>query len=1086
MSEELPIDVGSLVSSPRMVGSRLAAIVEHSEDAIISLSLEGLVTSWNYGATKLFAYQAEEMIGRSITQIIPEGQHDEENEILGQIGKGEIVRHFETRRVRKDGATLDISLTVSPIKDDKGAIIGASKVARDITRRKRAEEARRKLIECSRQVGRPFFESVVEALSEALDVRWVLLCDLDPTNSGRARTLSAWSGGKRQEYFEYDLQGTPCADVLGDKMCFHPANVAKLFPDDTLLTELGADSYLGVPLRGSDGQTLGLLAVLNDKPIDEARQPEETLELFAGRAAAELERLRASCANERLGRIVEDAASETYVFDVNTLKFILVNRGARDNLGYSMEELRELTPLSIKPSMTSDAFIQIIEPLKSGEKSVQNFDTVHRRKNGTVYNVSVRLQLLEDEARPVFYAAIEDTTERDAAVRALNEVSQRLDTVLNNTTMAVFLMDDRQECVYMNPAAEGLTGYKQEDVTGRPLHDVIHHTYPDGRPFPLHECAIDRAFPECNQAQGEEVFVHKDGSFYPVAFTASPIRNDLGKPIGTIVEVRNIETEIQARAALENFNVALQRRVEEAIAERDVVEAQLRHAQKMEAVGKLTGGVAHDFNNLLQVIGGNLQLLGRDVAGNIRAEQRVQNATAGVIRGAKLASQLLAFSRKQPLAPSVVNLGRLVRGMDDLLRRTLGEGIEVETVISGGLWNTFIDETQVENAILNLAVNARDAMNGYGKLTIEAGNAMLDDRYVRHYPDVKPGQYVMLAVTDTGCGIPRDIIDRVFEPFFTTKAPGKGTGLGLSMIYGLIKQSNGHIQVYSEVGEGTTIRMYLPREMQDELVRPLSHSGSVCGGTETVLVVEDDADVRATVVELLSELGYRILRAKDAASGMAIIESGVHIDLLFTDVVMPGPMQSREMARRAKERMPGIAVLFTSGYTDNAIVHGGRLDDGVEFLSKPYTQETLAARVRQCLDSRANPGATISGGMAGMRNEVASFNILLVEDEVLVRLAAVDMLVDLGHKVVEASTAREALDVLESGPIDVLITDVGLPGDSGVSLASQVQRRWPSIRIVIASGYSGLNDTEVSTLGGDVTWLQKPYDSTGLARVLSG
>lgn len=1081
MSDEL-----TDLRAPLAVGTRLAAIVEYCEDAIISLSLGGVVTSWNYGATKLFGYRSEEMIGHSITRIIPEERYAEEDSILSQISRGEIVRHFETRRVRKDGTTFEISLTVSPIKDDEGAIIGASKIARDITGRKRAEEARQKLIDCSRLVGRPFFDAVVEALAEALAVRWVLLCDVDPSNPGRARVITAWSDGKRQEPFEYDLRGTPCANVLGNEMCFYPAAVASLFPEDVMLTEMGAESYLGVPLRGTDGRTLGLLAVLNDKPIDGSFHPDETLELFAGRAAAELERLVASSANERLGRIVEDAASETFVFEADTLKFILVNRGARDNLGYSMEELRELTPLDIKPHLTADQFRELLAPIRSGEKSIQQFETVHRRKDGSLYNVSVTLQLLQDEARPVFYASIEDTTERDAAVRALRDVSRRLDTVLNNTTMAVFLMDDRQECVYMNPAAEKLTGYRFQETKGRPLHDVIHHTYPDGRPFPLHECAIDRAFPEGNQVQGEDTFVHRDGSFYPVAYTASPIRNDQGKPIGTVIEARHIEAEIQAREAMANFNVALQERVEKAIAERDVVEAQLRHAQKLEAIGKLTGGVAHDFNNLLQVIGGNLQLLVRDVAGNIRAEQRVQNAMAGVSRGAKLASQLLAFGRKQPLAPAVVNLGRLVRGMDDLLRRTLGEGVEVETVISGGLWNTFIDETQVENAILNLAINARDAMDGHGKLTIEAGNAMLDDSYVRQHPDLSAGQYVMLAVTDTGCGIPRDLIDRVFDPFFTTKAPGKGTGLGLSMVYGLIKQSSGHIKVYSEVGEGTTIRMYLPCAMQEESAQSVITTGPIRGGSETILVVEDDDDVRATVVDLLSELGYRVLRAKDAANGLAIVESGVPIDLLFSDVVMPGPVQSREMARQAQERMPGIAVLFTSGYTENAIVHGGRLDERVDFLSKPYTREALAQRVRQCLDRGGVATPIKSAGAVERMHQTRCHSILLVEDEAMVRMAAVDMLEDLGHTVVEAGTAQEALKFLENRQIDVLITDVGLPGISGVSLVSQVKSRWPSIRIIIASGYTGPENIEESNLGGEVTWLRKPYDAASLARSLSG
>jgi signal transduction histidine kinase len=418
-----------------------------------------------------------------------------------------------------------------------------------------------------------------------------------------------------------------------------------------------------------------------------------------------------------------------------------------------------------------------------------------------------------------------------------------------------------------------------------------------------------------------------------------------------------VERELARRAAAEEelrvLNERLEIRVAEAVAEREAAFAALHQSQKMETIGKLTGGVAHDFNNLLQVISGNLQLLARDVQGQEKPERRVANALAGVQRGSKLASQLLAFGRRQPLEPRVLQVGRFLGGMEDMLRRALGEAIAIEVITSAGLWNCQVDPAQLENAILNLAINARDAMHGTGKLTIEAANASLDDDYAHRLDDVPAGQYVMLAVTDTGGGIAPELLEQVFEPFFSTKPEGQGSGLGLSMVYGFVKQSGGHVKLYSEVGHGTTVKLYLPRVRKREEVLVASHETvPMRGGTETVLVAEDDPDVQATVVELLSELGYTVLRANDAQSALSVIESGVPIDLLFTDVVMPGALKSPELARLARARLPELRVLFTSGYTENAIVHDGRLDAGVELLSKPYSREQLARKVRAVIDAK--------------------------------------------------------------------------------------------------------------------------------------
>jgi PAS domain S-box-containing protein len=460
--------------------------------------------------------------------------------------------------------------------------------------------------------------------------------------------------------------------------------------------------------------------------------------------------------HDRLVKIIEESTGEIFIFRLNDFRFVFVNRGAQENLGYSAAELLMMSPLDIKPRFTKETFRALVDPVVSGAVGHIDFETLHQRKDGTTYGCAIRLQLIPGDEQ-LFYASVLDISDRMVAENELRETSQRLNAILENTTMAVFLMDERQQCVFMNRAAEQLTGYTLAETVGRPLHDVVHHTHPDGRPFPIEDCAIDRALPERMQMQGREVFVHKDGHFYDVSFTASPILNASGHPVGTVIEARDIADELRAEARAKAFNEELAEQVRLAVAEREALTRQLIQAQKMEAIGNLTGGIAHDFNNLLQVVSGNLDLLARIVRADERALARVEAARAGVLRGGRLASQLLSFARRQPLRPLVLNAGRLIRDMNEMLRSTLGEAVELECVIAGGLWTTSIDATQLESALLNLTINARDAMEGQGKLTIEAGNALLDDAYCREHLDVLPGQYVVIAVSDTGPGMTAEV-----------------------------------------------------------------------------------------------------------------------------------------------------------------------------------------------------------------------------------------------------------------------------------------------------------------------------------------
>jgi signal transduction histidine kinase len=418
-----------------------------------------------------------------------------------------------------------------------------------------------------------------------------------------------------------------------------------------------------------------------------------------------------------------------------------------------------------------------------------------------------------------------------------------------------------------------------------------------------------------------------------------------------------LSTRAQLQQAVEALEEEIKhRRSAEAMVKRfqeiEATESQVRQAQKMEAIGQLTGGVAHDFNNILTVITGTIEILDDAVKDRPHLAQITKMIGAAAARGADLTQHLLAFARRQPLQPRSVDVNALVVDAARLLRPTLGEQIEIESMLAHDSAPALIDPSQLSTAILNLALNARDAMPNGGKLTLETKNVVLDDDYAGMNSEVNPGNYVMIAVSDSGEGIPASLLEKVFEPFFTTKDVGKGSGLGLSMVYGFVKQSNGHIKIYSEEGHGTTVKLYLPHAtgIPDTLAAEAGISG-IERGDESILIVEDDALVREYVVTQISNLGYDTLAASNAAEALAIIDGPERIDLLFTDVIIPGGMNGRQLAIEALTRRRGLKILFTSGYTENAIVHHGRLDAGVLLLPKPYLSSDLARMIRTALAS---------------------------------------------------------------------------------------------------------------------------------------
>lgn len=641
-----------------------------------------------------------------------------------------------------------------------------------------------------------------------------------------------------------------------------------------------------------------------------------------------------------------------------------------------------------------------------------------------------------------------------------------LSNFLRHSEAAVLGLDAAGEVLFWSEGAAGLLGVPVRKALGRPLAEL--GDWAHGIVQAAAALAPD------HPRQLVEQMVHLGGQERALEAMLVLTPAVASGARGTSVVLRDVTARRRAQDQLREANLQLQRLVSERTEALEKSQLALLQVQKLEAIGKLTGGVAHDFNNVLQVIGSNLQLLQPLVQDAGEAERLLRAALAAVDRGARLSSQLLAFARRQPLDPLPLNVGRKLQEMDDLLRRSLGEHIEVESALAGGLWTTLADGSQLENVILNLAINARDAMPEGGKLTLEAANVVLDEEYTRTVPDLAPGQYVMLAVTDTGHGMPPEVAAQAFEPFFTTKPEGKGTGLGLSMAYGFAKQSGGHIRIYSEPGHGTTVKLYLPRSFEKEVIPPRHPTGPVQGGSETILVVEDDLAVQAVVVATLQSLGYRVLRASDAQAALSILQSGVHVDLLFTDVVMPGPLRSPELAQRARQLVPGIAVLFTSGYTQNAIVHGGRLDPGVDLLSKPYRQEDLARKVRHLLlhrqQARTPAAAAEPAEQAGDTAAAAgALRVLLVEDEAELRDVTQQMLELLGCRVQAVPSAEAADAALGAGAFHLLITDISLPGRNGLQLAREARALHPEMQVVVSSGY-GKADTDADTWN-----LPKPY-----------
>jgi two-component system cell cycle sensor histidine kinase/response regulator CckA len=891
--------------------ARLAAIVESSDDAIVSMTLAGVIQTWNAGAERLFGYAAPEAVGRHISLVIPPERRDEEEVILGRVRRGEPVRHFETVRLARDGRRVDVSLTVSPVRDAAGAVVGASKVARDVTDRKRAEEAVRAATGRAEEAlarMRAVFSASAGGLILADGAGHILEWNpvavrlhgyesesdlLRPvTEFAGAFTLSE-PGGPPLPFDQWPL---PRA-LRGEEVTDHELCVRR--------SDTGAErfiSYSGTQVRGPDGGIAFAVLTLYD---------------VTARRRAETE-VRES--EERLRMALRGAGGGAWDWDLGTgaawwsdemYDLWGVPPGTRMELDNSLAPVHDADRAAVRRTAE--------ESIARGTPYHHEFRVVHPAR-GERWVASHGQVVRGGAGRPDRLIGITlDVTERHAA----GEAVRLRDRAIRAVTQGILITDPARPdnpITFASAGFERMTGYAAAEVTGKNCRFLQgKDTDPDA------VSAVRAAVAAGEPCTVELLNYKKDGTPFWNELSVSPVRGD----DGAVTHFVGVQTDVTERRNLE---------------------ARYRQAQKMEAVGQLAGGVAHDFNNLLTVINGYSEMVQGMLGEGDPIREMVAEVRHAGERATGLTGQLLAFSRQSVLEPRVVELNDLVADTSKMLKRLIGEDIGLATALAPGAGRVRVDPGQFGQVLMNLAVNARDAMPAGGKLTIETRGVALDAAYAESHPDARPGRYVLTAVSDTGTGMPEEVRARVFEPFFTTKGVGRGTGLGLSTVYGIVKQSGGFVEVYSEVGVGTTFKVYLPAAGPGADGAAAPGFAPTRGGAEVVLLVEDQSDVRRFTRVALESYGYAVVEAADGPAALAAAaRPEPRIDLLLTDVVMPG-MSGRQVAEALRARRPDLRVLYVSGYTDDAVVRHGILQADVAFLRKPFTPMALAQKVREVLD----------------------------------------------------------------------------------------------------------------------------------------
>ncbi len=730
---------------------------------------------------------------------------------------------------------------------------------------------------------------------------------------------------KQFGYRRDELLGQKVMNIIPEGFAERLVTDATRSETDALAQEIGT----GIELAGrrKDGSAFPIEIMLSPRKSDTGILVTAAIRNISVRKAAE----KHLAQMESQYRGLLEAAPDAMVVVDQAGEIVLLNVQAEKQFGYSRDALlgqkvTNIIPDGFAERLVTDATRSETDAL--AQEIGTGIELSGRRRDGSLFPIEIMLSPLDSPSGVLVTAAIRNISVRKAAETKMAQMEGRYRGLLEAAPDAMVVVDQAGRIVLVNVQAETQFGYSRDELLDQKVTNII--------PMGFAERLVTDATRSETDALAQEIGTgielsgrRKDGSQFPIEIMLSP----LDSPSGVLVT-----------AAIRNISA------------RKNADHLLRQSQKMEVVGQLTGGVAHDFNNILTIIMANADALQEEENLDPSVITRLDQIATAVQRAADLTRSLLAFSRKQPLVPKPTDLNALVTATGELLRRSLGEQIEIGFVLAPDLQTVEVDRAQIETALVNLCVNARDAMPGGGKLAIETRNVTIDEDYAAHIPDATAGDYVLLSVTDNGSGMPPDTLAKVFEPFFTTKEVGKGTGLGLSMVYGFIKQSNGHIKVHSEVGRGTSFKLYLPHSMKKQAEVAPIRAPALPRGTERVLLVEDDPSIRGAVIQQLRSLGYTAFEAPDGAAGLAVFEAAsVPFDLLLTDVVMPGTLTGRGLADAVKARWPETKVIFMSGYSEDAIIHHGRLDAGVLLLSKPFRKKDLARIVRQALDGTVDP-----------------------------------------------------------------------------------------------------------------------------------